>query len=205
MNGKKEYKIEKTKLLIVEGEDERRFLNKWFIELEVTDIQVLPIGGKTKLLSELKILTTLHNFSNVESIGILRDADEDANAAFQSVCSALESCGLSRPSKVIERTTENPSISILILSGYLRTGSLEDIFIDSIRENPLMECIEQYFGCVNEKLNGIPNQIGKAKVHTFLAANINDPDKRLGESIEADIWNLDSTAFKLLREFIIRL
>lgn len=198
-------KIEKEKLLIVEGDDEYRVFQKIFNELEITTLQLIPHGGKNALPSYLKnvlIKDPMYIRSEISTIGIIRDADSNAKAAFQSVCSALENCGLSKPQRENEKTTGNPGVAILILPGNLKTGSLEDVFLDSISNTPLFECIEKYFECVKEKQGSVPNQISKAKVHTYLASNIHDPDKRLGESVHAGIWDLNHSAFTKIIEFI---
>ncbi len=201
-------KIEKEKLLFVEGDDERWVFKTLFRNLEITDIQIIPFGGKSVLPNYLKnVFTKDPKFINgkIFSIGIIRDADSNANSAFQSVCSALENSGLSKPTREDEKTSGKPAIAVLILPGNLKTGSLEDVFLNSISDNPLFECVEKYFECVQEKQGNVPNQISKAKVHTYLASIINDPDKRLGESVEAGIWDLNHSTFNHIIEFIKKL
>lgn len=201
-------KIEKEKLLIVEGDDENRIFQKIFKELEITALQVIPHGGKNALpryLNNVFIKDPMFIKGEISSVGIIRDANSNANAAFESVCSALENSGLDKPLRENEKTGGNPAISVLILPGGSKTGSLEDVFIDSISNLPIFECVEKYFNCVKEMQGDIPKQISKAKVHAYLASIVNDPDKRFGESVEAGIWDLNNPAFNLLREFINQL
>lgn len=199
-------KIEKEKLLIVEGIDEVVVISQILKNNNIEDIQLIPFGGKSILKNYMKdVLIKDSNFLAVKSIGIIRDADDNYEGAFDSVCSALRSSGLDVPNSENEKTVGNPMISILILPGNSKNGSLENIFIDSVQDDPLINCVDQYFNCVSEVKGNIPKQIGKAKVHVFLSANINDPDKRLGESVKAGIWNLNNTAFYLLHKFINQL
>ena len=52
----KENAIRLPKLLIVEGNHERDFFESWLKILGLTDIQIMPIGGKTLLRDSLSSL-----------------------------------------------------------------------------------------------------------------------------------------------------
>jgi len=198
-------KIEKSKLLIVEGEDENRFFNSLLSSMGIDSIQVLPIGGKTKIRENLSLIRKDAKFYVLESIGIIRDADDDPNSAFQSVCDSLEINSFSVPSVKHEFTTEKPSIGVLILPGNNSKGALEDLCLISEKDNPVMVCVEQYFDCLKLKQGNVPSSLGKAKIHVFLASKINDPTKRLGESAEAGYWNWNNENFLMIREFLTRM
>ena len=61
---KQKIKIVKPKLLIVEGMDEEKFFGAALREhLGISDIQVMPIGGKSKLTRSLEILVNDPQFS----------------------------------------------------------------------------------------------------------------------------------------------
>ncbi|HMU44583.1 MAG TPA: hypothetical protein PKA80_14890 [Ignavibacteriaceae bacterium] len=201
-------KVEKEKLLLVEGKDELRVFNTIISSLNILNIQVIEYKGKTGLSDFLKnVLIKDPKFisKNILSISIIRDADDSSSGAFNSVCSALKNNGLDVPQKISEKTNGNPIISVLILPGNERIGSLEDIFIESVKDEEVFLCVEEYFKCLKEKQGNIPNQIGKAKVHTYLASKVIDPDKRLAESVEANFWNFNHTAFEQLINFIKQL
>jgi hypothetical protein len=96
-------RIEKKKLLIVEGRDEENFFQAVFNRhLHRNDVQVLGVGGKTKLTENLRVLVNDAAFPDVEALGIVRDADETpvgssivaAQSAFESVRYSLQSAGL---------------------------------------------------------------------------------------------------------------
>lgn len=206
MSKEDDSKVKKEKLLIVEGIDEVSVISKIFENNRIDDVQLIPFGGKNRLPGYLKnVLTKDPNFHSVSLIGIVRDADNDAEGAFKSVCSALQNSGLDIPTEVNVKTNGKPSIIVLILPGNNKAGSLEDIFIDSVKGKPVMQCVEDYFKCVHVKQGSIPTQIGKAKVHTYLASHVNDSDKRFGESVQAGLWNLNHGAFNIIHEFLKQL
>jgi len=195
-------KIEKPRLLIVEGEDDNRFFNSLLSSMGIDNIQVLPIGGKIKIRENLALIKKDARSHVLESIGIIRDADDDPNSAFQSVCDSLKINGFSVPRSENEFTTEKPRVGVMILPGNNSKGALEDLCLMSEKDNPIMLCVEQYFDCLKMKQGKVPSSLGKAKIHVFLASKIADPTKRLGESAEAGYWDWNNERFSTLKEFL---
>ena len=65
-------KIQKPKLLIVEGRDEQFCFEAALRDhLGLTDIQVMPIGGKTPLTRNLKGLFADPDFATVGSLAVV--------------------------------------------------------------------------------------------------------------------------------------
>lgn len=75
--------IQKPTLLIVEGRDEELFFEALVRNLGSDGVQVMPIGGKTKLRENLAALVRSPRFAEVASLGIVRDADDRPESAFQ--------------------------------------------------------------------------------------------------------------------------
>jgi hypothetical protein len=97
--------VSKQKPLIVEGRDEENFFTAALNHLAIADIQILGIGGKTNLASNLKALMNDIAFPTVTCLAIVRDADitatgsqtTAATGAFQSVRAALTARELDCP------------------------------------------------------------------------------------------------------------
>ncbi|RKY70736.1 MAG: hypothetical protein DRQ14_08510 [Candidatus Latescibacterota bacterium] len=83
-------KIEQPNILVVEGREEELFFEAFIRDLSLRDIQIMPIGGKERLRRNLKALKLSPGFARVTSLTVVRDADEDPKAAFQSVRDALQ-------------------------------------------------------------------------------------------------------------------
>ncbi len=173
-------RITQRKLLVVEGNDERLFFQALLESAHLADIQVMPIGGKTKLRASLATLVKTPGFDEVLSLGVTRDADNDAGAAFQSVCDALRAVNLVPPSIQLSPGTGKPKVGVMILPGQGQPGMLEDLCIRSIESGPSMACVNEYFGCLEQKGLPPPRNMSKAKVQAFLAST-EEPGKRLGE------------------------
>ncbi|HBI23698.1 MAG: hypothetical protein A2Y48_03220 [Nitrospirae bacterium RIFCSPLOW2_12_42_9] len=192
--------IHKPKLLVVEGRDERNFFTALLAHLQLMDIQVMDIGGKSQIPAKLKALMKMPDFHNVASLGITRDADENPAGAFQSICDALKEAMLPVPKTQISFTRGRPRIGVMILPKPGTKGMLEDVCISSARDTPEMGCVKIYLDCVKKKTMTLPVNLSKAKMYAFLAAK--DPGLRLGEAAQKGIWQWDNKAFKQIRVFL---
>jgi hypothetical protein len=88
----------------------------------VGGIQLLPLGGKYQFQAKLKALVNTPGFANVQSFGIVRDADTDPHAAFLSVCNALTAVNLTAPQQPIIPAGQNPQVAVLILPNHNTPG-----------------------------------------------------------------------------------
>lgn len=194
-------KIEQPNVLIVEGKEEELFFGALIEHLRLQGIEIRSIGGKEKLRGNLKALVLTPGFSRVTSLGIVRDADADPNAAFQSVRDALRAANLLAPDHPLEIVGVNPRVAVLILPGEGSPGTLEDVCLKAVAEDPTLFCVEQYFKCLEQKKLLLPYNMSKAKVEVFLASRP-EPDLRLGEAAKKGYWPWDHEAFQPLKDFI---
>jgi hypothetical protein len=205
----KDNEIQKTKLLIVEGNHERDFFNAWFFHLGISDIQVMPIGGKTKLAVNLKALIKQTNYISVVSIVIVRDADDNPAGAFQSICSALENARLPVPpvgEKFIIR--DGLKLAVVITPGNDRSGALEELLLETTIADPLSShaaiYIDQAVANLNENHDRpapLAHKHGKAKIHAFLAT-FEEPDKDPGKAALSGVWDFNHTALFPIRTIL---
>ena len=191
-------------LLIVEGKDEELFFDAFIHDLGLKSIQVMPIGGKTKLRENLKALVRSSRFSKVRSIGIIRDADEDPIAAFQSVRDALRNAEIPAPERPLSPTSLSPKVTVMILPNEYESGRLETLCLKAVKDNPAMICVDEYFQCLQRRSLTLPKNMDKAKIHVFLASK-EEPDKRLGEAAQAGYWPWEAEAFDQVKTFLRQL
>lgn len=199
--------ITKSKILIVEGVDEANFFKAYLEKhLSISDIQILPIGGKILLPDYLDVLIIDPNFiSKVYVLAIIRDADNNATSAFQSVCGALKKAKLPIPNAPLQAVGKNPIVNVMIIPPCSSSGKLEDLCLQSISSDPALPCLDSYFSCLLTLPNySMSKNMSKAKVHAFLSSRI-EPDKRLGEAALASYWPFDNVVFDPLKSFILSL
>lgn len=164
-----------NKLLIVEGNDDVNFFNALFEHLEITDYQIKKTEGKSSYSTSIAAIWKGPGYrSNVNSIGVIRDANNDFSRTFESVQTALRVSGLPVPrlplKPAIDRVT-GLRVNVFIMPNNESQGMLEDLLLHSVDENPTMDCVNQYFSCLDE-IGFNPRKMSKAKVQTYLAAQI---------------------------------
>jgi hypothetical protein len=202
----KQNTIKKIKLLIVEGNHERDFFEAWVERNRITDIQVMPIGGKTLIAESLRNLGKQRDFPTVRSLVIIRDADDDPTGAFQSVCSALQGANLPIPNEFEQFITQDAlKVAVVITPGNNRKGALEELLLETVVADPLLPAAVTYIDSAVSRLNddGIRSapphhKQGKAKIHAFLAT-FEEPDKDPGKAALAGVWNFNHPALDPIR------
>jgi hypothetical protein len=193
--------ITRPKLLLGEGVDEVRFLNALLKHLGILDIQVEQYGGKQKLAAYLRTLATpLPGFAQVISLAVTRDADDDAAAAFQSVCYGLQSANLAVPAAHSQSAGAGPKVHVFIMPDGQAAGMLEDLCLSAVATDPAFPCVADYFRCVLAA-GRQPSNKAKASLHAWLASQV-VPDKRLGEAAEVGYWPWADAAFAPLMQFL---
>lgn len=199
-------KIEQPNILVVEGKDEELFFGALIKHLGLESFQILPIGGKDKLQQSLQALAKASGFHEVAFLGIVRDADADPEASFQSVKKALQNANLPAPEHPEVTVGEKPRVAVLILPEARERGTLEDLCLKAVEQDPAMSCVEQYFQCLDQiqrlDQKGLsPDNISKAKVQVFLASR-HRAGLRLGEAAQAGHWPWDGGVFERIKGFL---
>lgn len=200
--------LTQRKQLLVEGQDPVYFFRALLKHLNITDVQIQNYGGIKDLRVFLKTLSITPDFATlVTSVGIVRDAETNAASAFQSVRDAIKAANLPQPKQPIIPTEASPQVSILILPDATVVADdknpqmLENLCLRTVENDPVMECIEQYFTCVEQRLGILPKNIPKARLQAFLASRL-EPGLLLGQAASKGYWIWDSPAMDIVKEFI---
>jgi hypothetical protein len=192
--------ISKPKVLAVEGEDDKRFFNKFFDLLNIYDAQTIKMMGKYPLSEKVKGVTKISGWSQVVSFGLVIDADSDYPGALASIKHSLRVARLAVPSGPLLSAGRKRKVTFFIVPGVGRVGALEDLCLSSVSLDPAMTCVDAYFHCLAQ--SGIVcHKISKAKVHAFLASR-REPDLKLGEATEAGYWPFLNLVFDDVRRFL---
>ena len=201
--------IEEEVQLLVEGNDERNFFEAFAEYLALRNVQIQVLGGKDRLREFLETLAAATAFRTVRSIGIVRDADESADRAFESVRTslgnandAIRSSGVEFPvpDRPEQLAGEHPVLSVLVLPGNGDEGMLETLLCKTFAGGDMDGCIDRFFGCA-EKSGSSIHRPDKARARAYLATK---PDPRLSVGVAAKrgYWDLDHGAFDGVRNFL---
>ena len=194
--------IVRSRLLLVEGENERRFFAALLRCLDLSEeVQLLNYGGKAQLRPLLSTLHLAPGFSDLASLGVTRDADLAFASAFASIRSSLDNSRLDVPNEPLVQTGGKPSVSVFVLPDCNSPGMLETLCLDAVACDPAMPCVDAYLECLEDTAKLPPKNPSKARAHAFLASR-DRADLRVGEAAEAGHWRLDSPVFEPLKRFL---
>ncbi len=215
--------VRRDAVLLVEGIDDARFFEAFLRWLGKTDdVQIAQVRGKPNFGPFLKgTLKLARDFSRLRRLGLIRDADESASSAFESLCSALASAQLPKPDQAWEiKQEEELHVSVAILPDMDSRWNLEELCLRSLEKDEL-SCIDEYVDCVTRMGPSIADhRLSKAKLYTYLAAGPipkkgdeqdgeflerENPGLRVGEAADAGVWDWDSPAFTRIREWLCKL
>jgi hypothetical protein len=121
--------IKLPKQLLVEGKTAELFFQEAIRAMALNDqIEVQNFKGIDELSGYLKVFQGLKEFrEKVISVGIIRDAEDSVNAAFNSVQHSLAAAGLPKPTSMNTFIEGPPRTAIFILPDCKATGMLETL------------------------------------------------------------------------------
>ena len=200
--------LEADLLLLVEGKDEVNLFEaivKHCLEGGSQQVQVLEVGGKDqfrKLFAAIKIAAQAR--PTLRSIGVVRDADDNARGSFQSVCDSIRNVDYEPPARHGEFSNAAPSIGVFIVPDGSETGAIETLCRQSVQDTPAAKCVDEYLGYLTTRNALESRNAYKTFTHAYLAAGQN-PVARVGEGAQQGVWNFQSPAFMDLCKFIRKL
>ncbi|PZC51947.1 MULTISPECIES: DUF3226 domain-containing protein [unclassified Mesotoga] len=196
-----ENKFLRPRLILVEGAEEYFLLIELFKRLGYEDIEVGNYEGNNNLGNFMNSMVKLTNYKkNVKVIGILRDCENNRQAGFQSIQSALEKVGLPVPNEE-DSFAPNTNVAVIVrlIPISVDEGCLEDIFIQSLSEDEALKPANDYVDKLIEMKLKLRHK--KALVHAYLASKP-EPYKLIGTAAKCNYWDFEHIAFKQLIDFI---
>lgn len=92
----------------------------------------------------------------------------------------------------------------MILPGENQNGMLETVLCMSISGCEVDDCIDQFFGCVEDEAGISIRRREKARARVYLATRP-DPHLSVGVAAKRGYWNLNHGAFEGVRNFLCEL
>jgi len=212
--------ISKNKLILVEGYDDKNFFDALLEYLEIENVQIWNAKTVTDYKNEIPAIYNLSGFNNLEYFIITRDADTNNwKDSFASIKNILRKLNLPCPKNNAEyKTKDDLSVGVFILPGNNNGTMLEDLCLQTVKDNPIMKCVNQYIDCVKsntkskinveshkeKKEQCFPKNIAKAKVQTYLAGKYEIVNS-LGLGAKKGYWNFEHECLNDLKNFLLKL
>lgn len=196
--------IETTLQLLVEGNDQRNFFECFCQHLSLKDIEVHNFGGINELKKYLSAFVKIPGFDKVTRLGIVRDAEQSATSALQSIQSAAKNASLSPPDRVRKFTGGTPAVGVLVLPGDGKKGMLETLLCRTFADNPENVCIDEFFKCLENQAKLSLKRPDKSRAYAFLSTK-EFPQSSVGVAAKKGYWNLEHDALAHVRNFLTEL
>jgi hypothetical protein len=199
-------------LLLHEGTADLKVLGALLRHANIQGFQPIEVGGHSKLRALLKALVLTPHFKNpvpgfdhpVRAVAIVLDAEANAAATFQSVCSALTAAELPIPAAPGEITPDTLKIGVFLVPDNHSPGKIETLCLESVRDDPAWECLDVFFTCFGKRGGILPTNIEKARAQAFLATRA-IPALPVGLAADEGYWKFENAAFQNLTTFLRRI
>jgi hypothetical protein len=208
-------------LLICEGTDAKLFLI-WLLkylvdreEIRDDNFQADDFGGITELQVYLQALPRLPGFKDdtntVRSITIIRDAETDANAASESVKTALRNCRFAVPNTPCEvaspsATDYRVNVAFALFPDFnkLTAGTLEDLCLGTLAGPNSGSVLGIADGAISSavKKTVIFTREHKNRLHTYLSLTNEYVGLKIGESANAGAFDFSAENLKPLKDLL---
>jgi hypothetical protein len=210
-------------LILCEGNDEKWFFI-WYLEYliknghsELDCIQIEDIGGNEDIKKQLGIWKLVSGFEQLETIGIIRDAEKNADAAVRSINQCFTDNGFTVPDApfVLKISNNTPNTIYGVLPGFdengiLQNGTLEDLCLQILKDEQSgskMNIIKEYLTEIQTKFDYQIHHIHKAKLHTYFASDDKFIGSKIGEASKIGAFDFESPklmSFRKMFEEIIK-
>lgn len=212
-------KIEKSRLLLVEGHDEKGFCNALLAHLGIAETVQVECFQDAEIKNNnfritLQNIVNDSDFDYLERIGIIRDSEFETNS-FDSTVSDINHANTIHqvnsfpiPQNESEIIDGPPALGVLILPGFGVEGMFEDVLLEAYQDDPAMVCVDNYIQCLEEQNFRLkPNRIAKSRLRVFLVSRFisldaSKDDNWLRKVYSREWWSWDKPAFERIVQFV---
>lgn len=192
-------------LLVVEGKSARIFFEAFLTHLGLTnDVQVQDFQSRDNRAAMIRTLTVTPGFADVNSFGVVIDAEDNPAGTVQSLQHHLGQASLAIPSTHAQFASGKPRVGFFVLPDGASAGMLETLCLRAVGGDPAMPCIDEFFNCLTQHGVAAPQNPTKARTQAFLASRVRS-EFLLGSAARAGIWPWASDAFAEARCFLSHL
>ena len=188
--------ISHSKLLLAEGNTPAHFFEAFCKHLGIDKtIEIRNYGGINDLPAFLRTLVAGPDFkSNVQSLVVARDAEDDAGKSKKSVETLIGTLKL------------GPSVKtqVLILPTEINQGMIETLCLSSVVDKPHYQCINEFVACVESKGVQLPAGYRRDKhlAQLYLATH-DEPQMFPGIAAYQHVWPFDHPAFDRVKSLLL--
>jgi hypothetical protein len=203
--------IQKPHLILCEGVDSTYYIIELLKTWERTNpefetFQALDFGGVEDLKTYLEALRLRPKYETVKSVTIIRDAEQDAQAAAMSVVNSLRSTGFYYASKA-NTVSEGgfPKTGFVLFPACnenSENGTLEDLCLSTLSQKNADEVLGVVASAVKNFKFKRPH---KNYLHAYFSLTDEYVGLKIGEAAKALAFNFESSKIASLKRFLAQI
>lgn len=208
--------LQKPHLIFCEGMDEKWFLIRFLNSAALSgnpffssEIQVVNFGGNEELTQKLEVLRLSPGFSEVRSLLIVRDAEQDGEAAVREIRHSLQRAELPVPYGPGQWALGGPRVGFLLFPTCDRTvarGTLEDLCLSLLEptdRETMLEEIDAFLGHLQGGYQRSFPHLHKARLHTYFSITDRFVGMKIGEAAAAMAFDWKDPRLHFFRDFLL--
>jgi len=197
----------KENLIIVEGNDDKKFIEAYLESLDITSIQAHSIGGKdNKLQSVGGHIAQL--FNRGRKVAMIFDANSNYEKSKKNTEKRLKEDIEERIKKEVDKSIRGgrsivEMVDIFLFPNNEGNGSLENLLEELTKHKNIICCFREYKKCI-EGL-GYPPPDKKAKIYAYQLA-LGEKGKKAKEADEfkSENWDFEHKEVQPLKKFLTK-
>lgn len=197
-----------SKVLAVEGYSDLLFYAELLEHLGKHDeVFIKHFNGASDLMAKLEAFLSPGLLAVKSAVGVVVDADSDAQARIQSLSQALQNVsGQSlQHGTWFQRQPNLASLGFFVVPDGQQSGEIETLAWNAWANDPQnkspRQCVDEYLECMSG-LGHVPDSPDKGKISTLLAVK-NDEDPRLGPGARrGHVFDFTRPEFEPLLDFL---
>jgi hypothetical protein len=206
-------KIDKSKMIMVEGVDDLNFIHALLLRLRISDIQIVDIGGNPYFEEQLEQVKLGNRHRQLTSLALIADADQNPQRVFEELRTYITNLGwVTPPQTGLFSEHSDLRVGVYILPNNQDFGTLEHLLLQTLPENdPLKRLAYEFYDNVEHtrvgRLSRFPspdNRRAKFQSSAYLLTT-DFGDTRAGVAAERGVWNLDHPCLDELKAFLRQL
>ncbi|HUC58932.1 MAG TPA: DUF3226 domain-containing protein [Streptosporangiaceae bacterium] len=191
--------FEEPFLILVEGGDDQAVVAAMVRHEKLENFRVHNMFGKASWTARAAVIAKAPEFvTNVKAMGLVRDSDNDPNAAWDSCVSALKACSFPVPAKSALSASGQRSAAILIVPARDEQGAIEELCAKSFDPDRLA-CVDSYYACLGAA--GVSPNSSKGRSQAYLAGLRSAP-RDLAVAASRGLLDMTHESFDELRAFV---
>ena len=202
-------------VILCEGKDDEDFLNFYinsdgFSQYDTSTIQVTQLGGKVSLRKKMAALSKVPGFDQIQSLLVIRDADNDVEGARKSVKGAFQAIDFPIPQSEHKwEYRDSIKTGFLLMpscSEESQTGALEDlcwsIMTNKHGESICKEVVD-FIESLKQSGKRTYTHLNKAYIHTYFSATEGLISFNIGRAARAGAFDWSSPELDPLHSFLV--